>query len=106
MENKRTKHTPGPWVKDHGGTLGHIKSIAPHEKGWTPTVARYDCGVVMGKKYEYVIQDEEEREANGYMLAAAPKMYEVLQHIRENWKTLSRKEWDEIAEALASVEGR
>jgi hypothetical protein len=37
------KATKGPWVKDYGGTYGHIKSTAGgFPLGGTPTLARYD----------------------------------------------------------------
>lgn len=64
------KHTPGPWVKDFHGSRGHIKSVAPHPKGFTPTVCRYDtCAKSL---------TPDEIEANGELLAAAPELAECL----------------------------
>jgi hypothetical protein len=72
-----SKHTPGPWVKDYGYTLGHIKAISPRQGTWTPTVARYDIGAP-----DYpAIKDPEEREANARLIAAAPELYEALKRI-------------------------
>jgi len=62
--------TPGPWVKDYGGTIGHIKCIAPNKQGFTPTVARYDMCA------SFIQQDNQK--ANGRMIAAAPEMLEAL----------------------------
>ena len=67
------KHTPGPWVKDFHGSRGHIKSVAPHPKGFTPTVCRYDtCAKSL---------TPDEIEANGELLAAAPELAECLRDI-------------------------
>jgi hypothetical protein len=69
------KGTPGPWEADYGGTLGHIKSIGPHPRGFTPTVARYDVdtpSVTDGEKI-----------ANAKLIAAAPDLLEACQIARE-----------------------
>lgn len=62
-------HTAGPWVKDYGGTLGHIKSVTEREDGATPTVARYDLAAPS--------IGEDEREENALLIAAAPDLLEI-----------------------------
>lgn len=67
-------HTPGPWVKDYNGSLGHIKApkqgLTPGGFEKSPTVARYD-----------VLPDDlmsrEEREANAHLISAAPDVLEA-----------------------------
>ena len=69
-------HTPGPWVKDYNGSVGHIKSLWEghgfiNEKyRKTPTVARYDVLSITISK--------EEQEANARLIAAAPELLEAL----------------------------
>ena len=67
----KLEFTPGPWKKDYGNTKGHIKSIAPNDKGWTPTVCKYS-------EFSHLPIDMpfNEVEANGYLIAAAPEMLE------------------------------
>lgn len=71
-----TKHTPGPWEADYGGTIGHIKSVAEYDDGRTPTVARYDVNTP-GLRAE-------EKEANKCLIAAAPDLLEALQRLMAN----------------------
>ena len=42
IEAEAAQATPGPWVVDYGGSLGHIKSLANEDGRSTPTVAKYD----------------------------------------------------------------
>jgi hypothetical protein len=72
-----TDHTPGPWVKDYGCTKGHVKAILNDGDYVTPTVARYDIGVVKNPP----LFDEETMEANGHLIAAAPEMLAMLEEI-------------------------
>jgi len=65
-----TKFTPGPWVVDFDGTIGHVKSVAENEYANTPTVARYDIGIPG--------VSESEQYANAHLIAAAPELYKVL----------------------------
>ena len=65
-----TKFTPGPWVVDFDGTIGHVKSVAENEYANTPTVARYDIGIPG--------VSESEQYANAHLIAAAPKLYRAL----------------------------
>lgn len=67
------KHTPGPWEINYNGTINHIKSIAEHPQGMTPTIARFDpnlCG--------YSITAEEGL-ANARLMAAAPDLLECVE---------------------------
>jgi hypothetical protein len=68
-----TKHTPGPWVANYRGTVGHIKSIAENPNGFTPTVARFDIGALS-------IPDDEKM-ANAQLIAAAPDLLAVSKKI-------------------------
>ena len=73
----KLKHTPGPWEKDYGSTEGHIKSIGIPEYNYTPTVCRYKNLY----KGDFTVADSlsiEEQEANGRLIAFAPKMLEAL----------------------------
>ena len=65
-----TKFTPGPWVVDFGGTIGHVKSVAENEHANTPTVARYDIRISG--------VSESEQCANAHLIASAPELYEAL----------------------------
>lgn len=56
IEAALEKMTPGPWEKDYGGTLGHIKSVAQRDDAQTPTVLRYDVDTLS--------LSEEQKEAN------------------------------------------
>jgi len=69
MEN--LKHTPGPWAKDYGGTLGHIKTLCNPEVH-TKTVCVY------GYKYSGSVLTDEEIEYNGRLISTAPEMLESL----------------------------
>lgn len=78
-----SKHTAGPWVVDHGGTKGHIKSISrsltPIGKGTkneyipTPTICRYDGMLVVADTLT-----KQEKQANARLIAAAPDMLDAL----------------------------
>ena len=70
-------YTKGEWIKDYNGTVGHIKAVPegaeahnnkPEVEGYklipTPTVCRYD--VITPSL------NEEEKEANAHLIAAAP----------------------------------
>ena len=62
-------HTPGPWSVDYGGTIGHIKSLAKNDNGWTPTICRYDlCADTV----------KDQAAANARLIAAAPELLEAL----------------------------
>ena len=62
--------TPGPWVKDYGGSLGHIKRV-PVDRAITghrtPTVIRYDV--------ETLSMAYEEKQDNGEFIARAREGY-------------------------------
>jgi hypothetical protein len=88
-----SKFTKGPWVKDYNGAHGHIKSTAEHPDMRTPTVARYDVAVI-------TVSKEEEEEANGKLIAAAPDLLAALQEI------IARNEiqhWFNLDQAKAAV---
>lgn len=96
--------TPGPWVKDYGGTLGHIKSVAERDDGATPTVARYDLAALF--------ISEEEREANARLIAASPKMFAACQlaliqfGANEDYSDDDKEAVDALREAIrAALEG-
>ena len=72
-------HTPGPWVKDYGATLGHIKTTSPTVADGTPTVARYDIGRQF-PDVTFAISIEEQ-EANGHLIAAAPDLLAALKDL-------------------------
>lgn len=65
------KFTKGPWVKDYGMTLGHIKSINDAHGGLTPTVCMYSMRFI----------NEKEMQANAHLIAAAPEMYALLEKL-------------------------
>lgn len=89
------KHTPGPWVVDHGGTKGHIKSISrsltPIGKGTkneyipTPTICRYDGVLVVADTLT-----KQEKQANARLIAAAPEMLEALESARDTISYLKK----------------
>lgn len=62
--------TPGPWAKDYGLTVGHIKSTAQIDK--SQTVARYD--ILPG-----LLMPEAEQQANAHLIACAPELFEALE---------------------------
>lgn len=70
-EPKQAKFTKGPYVKDYGGTIGHIKSVPtiPNDDGSTPTIARYDMTAMS--------ITSEQAEANGHLFAASFSLYQV-----------------------------
>jgi len=72
------KHTPGPWVKDYNGTIGHIKSLGM-EKG-TPIVCVYS-GIHIALSIS-----KEESEANAYLITAAPELLEVCKEMVSAWE--------------------
>lgn len=79
----KLKHTPGPWEKDYGATLHHIK--ATNDKRGTPTVCKYNDSFKSGGPL--IVADsliDEEREANGLIIAAAPEMLEMLIRVYRN----------------------
>lgn len=61
-------HTPGPWIANYNGTLGHIKSIAEHPQGMTPTVARFDPHLTA------TTVTTEQMNANAALICAAPDL--------------------------------
>ncbi len=76
------KFTPGPWVKDYNGTIGHIKSTGVPERNATPTVARYDAFAELytnGRDWPSLPKAEEQ--ANARLIAAAPDLYEALEAV-------------------------
>jgi hypothetical protein len=81
MEKKN--HTPLPWVKDFGGTIGHIKSIALHEKGFTPTVCQYD------KNSKASSISDKEAQANAELIVTAVNSYlPMLEALKSNHEKL------------------
>jgi hypothetical protein len=75
------KHTAGPWVKDYGGTTGHIKAIVDVDGKKTPTVCKYDLGTHGCAP----TLSGQEIEANGNLLAAAPEMLAALRGFVKAW---------------------
>ena len=67
-----TSYTPGPWEVNYGNTIGHIKSVAEHPKGMTPTVCRFDRELIAA-----VTISEDEALANANLIAAAPDLLEA-----------------------------
>jgi hypothetical protein len=65
------KFTPGPWIVDHGGTLGHIKSVVEGEF-WTPTVAKYETLAIIS---------DEAKKANANLIAKSPNMYDFIHRL-------------------------
>ena len=65
------KHTKGPWVKDYGQTVGHIKTLCNPEVH-TKTVIKY--------RYDLCeeILTEEEIEANARLISCAPEMLDMI----------------------------
>jgi len=74
-------HTPGPWVIDYEGTVGHIKAFVGDK---TPTVCKYGTDY-RGERHS-ALEIEHQDEANARLIAAAPGMHEAiknaLRHIR------------------------
>lgn len=65
------KRTPGTWVKDFQGTRGHIKALVYDDGRETPSVCKYHRGFCADSI------TEEEMQANGHLLAAAPDLLEA-----------------------------
>lgn len=85
-----SKHTPGPWVVDYLGTIGHIKSVPRDDQGRvssrTPTVARYDVTTPS--------LTPDDKAANAALIAAAPEMaqclHEAIQYLEQIRITAAR----------------
>lgn len=92
-----SKHTPGPWVKDYGRTLGHIKAVGIFADS-TPTLCLYDFPHLPDSVKPCA-------EANGYLIAAAPELYEGC---RKALTCASMPDYvrDVIRDAIAKAEGR
>lgn len=73
------KHTPGPWEINYNGTINHIKSIAEHPQGMTPTIARFDPNLCASSI------TAEEGIANAQLMAAAPDMLAALKGFVKSW---------------------
>ena len=71
-------HTPGPWVKDYGGTIGAVKAAINDGNRITPTVCTY-------KRYPHESHAPsislEEAEANAHLIAASPDLLRMLGHL-------------------------
>ncbi len=65
------KRTPGKWIRDYGCSLGHVKAVILDGKRETPTVCKYGRGICADSI------TEEEMQANGHLLAAAPDLLEA-----------------------------
>lgn len=74
---RKLKHTQGPWIKDYGKTVGHIKSVISEANEYTPTICRYKNNNDRDIVVAYSLSDEEV-EANGLLISAAPEMLEAL----------------------------
>jgi len=113
------KHTPGPWEKDHLGTRGHVKAIINDDERATPTVCKY------GRDYCAMTIKDEEIEANGHLMAAAPDMLQALKavqaaitkHAEETgdviWinppyqaAAVHESAWERLETVIAKAEGR
>ncbi len=68
LEIQMVSHTPGPWAINYNGTIGHIKSLAEHPQGMTPTVARFDGNLIAQTIAEH------EAIANANLMAASPDL--------------------------------
>jgi hypothetical protein len=70
------KFTPGKWVANYKGTIGHIKALTGIKTktgiDWTPTICRIDTDLISPSL------TIEEINANARLIAAAPDMYEAL----------------------------
>lgn len=62
-------HTPGPWVIDYEGTVGHIKAFVGDK---TPTVCKYGTDY-RGERHS-ALEIEHQDEANARLIAAAPNL--------------------------------
>lgn len=74
-KGKTMSHTPGPWAINYNGTIGHIKSLAKHPRGMTPTVARFD-GQLIAQSIE-----EDESKANANLMAASPDLLKACKDV-------------------------
>lgn len=68
-------HTPGPWIANYNGSLGHIKSIAEHPLGMTPTVARFDPHLTA------TTVTTEQMNANAALICAAPDLLKACKDV-------------------------
>jgi len=93
-----TKFTPGPWVVDFNGTIGHVKSVAKNKSNNTPTVARYDIGIPG--------VSESEKYANAHLIAAAPKLYEALTRCKFDSLNMTFADIEFCKLAMAEAKGR
>lgn len=97
------KFTPGPWVKDYAGTIGHIKSVAERLDGKTPTVSKYPHA--SNDLLETLCLSDEEVEANARLIAAAPEMYDLLATIENGGQQVPTWLWNRIQSCLNKVDG-
>lgn len=97
--SKMEGHTPGPWVRDYGMTMGHIKSTG-NEDHYTPTVCHYDGLHELRHKSPEMcekILPMSEVDANAHLIAAAPAMKDEI--LRQ------RAVIDELVEAIEGLTG-
>ena len=69
-------HTPGPWVIDYEGTVGHIKAFVGDK---TPTVCKYGTDY-RGERHS-ALEIEHQDDANARLIAAAPELYDSLKEL-------------------------
>jgi hypothetical protein len=110
------KHTPGPWIVDYDGTIGHIKAVnVPWDgKGYkpTPTIARYDSFSRFGFADSSITPEQEK--ANARLIASAPELLEAAILARSLCRDMAVKTKDShyhdmadyFDKAIAKAEGR
>lgn len=72
IRERWAKATPGPWERDYGGTMGHIKSTTKAGTVATPTVCRYDIWHPFGIEDHDGLYPITQQEADGDAIANAP----------------------------------
>ena len=84
-----TTHTPGPWKVVSGWNDNEVMITGPN-----------------GDERICTMDGNENNEANGNLIAAAPAMYETLKELLDSPNAKQNAMWDRARQAVAQAEGR
>lgn len=98
-----SKHTPGPWMVDTNFRGEQFVQAGNTEDGIQPFGSCSCCG-------EYIYgYNQEEREANARLIAAAPDLLEALKSLLcvdyRSWDNSAQEKWEAASAAVAKAEG-